>query len=53
MIYFRPLPALTAWFTVVFALLLGLGSWQVYRLHWKENLIATVGARMQIGRAHV
>ena len=28
------------------AILCGLGVWQVQRLHWKENLIATVDARI-------
>jgi len=27
--------------------LIGLGSWQVERLHWKQNLIATLHERMQ------
>ena len=34
-------------FVVLFATLLGLGFWQVQRLAWKENLIATIAARMQ------
>lgn len=42
---FRP----TFWTTVftipALILLLGLGTWQVERLHWKENLIATRQAR--------
>lgn len=28
------------------AILLGLGTWQVQRLHWKEGLIATIDARI-------
>jgi surfeit locus 1 family protein len=28
------------------AVLLGLGTWQVERLHWKQNLIATIKERM-------
>lgn len=28
-----------------FAILIGLGTWQVQRLHWKEALIATIEAR--------
>ena len=31
---------------VAFVILLGLGTWQVYRLHWKEGLIATAQARL-------
>lgn len=31
---------------VALAILLALGTWQVQRLHWKENLIATVSARV-------
>jgi surfeit locus 1 family protein len=42
---FRP----TFWPTVIsvpaFIVLLGLGTWQVQRLHWKENLIAERTAR--------
>jgi surfeit locus 1 family protein len=30
---------------LMFVLLLGLGTWQVERLQWKENLIATINAR--------
>jgi surfeit locus 1 family protein len=51
MIRFRPLPKLTVWFLFAFALLIGLGVWQVQRLQWKENLIATVNVR--IGAAPV
>ena len=43
---FRP----TLWFTVAaasaFAVLVGLGTWQVHRLHWKEDLIAYRVARL-------
>src|SRR5262249_34047775 len=46
MMRFRPLPKLTFWFVIVFALLNGLGVWQLQRLQWKENLIATVEARI-------
>lgn len=31
---------------LMLAVLLGLGTWQVQRLHWKENLIATIDQRM-------
>lgn len=30
---------------VAFAILIGLGTWQVQRLHWKENLLATIEVR--------
>lgn len=32
---------------VAFAILCGLGTWQVQRLHWKEALIARVEARLE------
>lgn len=32
--------------TLLLAVLIGLGSWQVRRLQWKENLIATMEQRM-------
>lgn len=32
----------------VFVALLGLGAWQVQRLHWKEGLIAAVDARIAL-----
>jgi surfeit locus 1 family protein len=31
---------------VMFAVLIGLGAWQMQRLHWKENLLATIKTRM-------
>lgn len=31
---------------IALAILIALGTWQVQRLHWKENLIATVSARV-------
>jgi len=31
---------------IVFLILIGLGTWQVQRLHWKEGLIATIDTRM-------
>ena len=31
---------------VAFAVLIGLGVWQLYRKVWKENLIATLAERM-------
>src|SRR5262245_41280423 len=29
-----------------FAVLIGLGTWQIQRLHWKEDLLARVSARV-------
>ncbi|WAX94685.1 SURF1 family protein [Aminobacter sp. NyZ550] len=34
--------------TIAFALLIGLGSWQVERLNWKEGLIAQINERTQM-----
>lgn len=31
---------------VAFLILIGLGTWQVQRLHWKEGLLQTIGQRM-------
>ena len=36
----RPILWLTVWAVPAFAVLIGLGTWQVQRLHWKEGLIA-------------
>lgn len=33
--------------SVAIAILLGLGTWQMQRLHWKEDLIATIDRRMR------
>jgi surfeit locus 1 family protein len=41
-LYFRPIPKLTVAAVIMFAILLGLGIWQIQRLQWKLNLIATV-----------
>lgn len=30
-----------------FAVLVGLGTWQVQRLHWKEDLLATIASRVE------
>ncbi len=43
---FRPLPALTTACAILFALLVGLGVWQVQRLHWKLGLIAAVNRNL-------
>jgi surfeit locus 1 family protein len=42
MLIFRPMPALTVAATALFALLIGLGVWQLERLQWKLALIAQV-----------
>jgi len=47
MIRFRPLLAPTLWFLPGLALLVGLGIWQIERLHEKEALIASVEAGMK------
>jgi surfeit locus 1 family protein len=46
--YFRPLPVLTLACAVMFAILLGLGYWQLQRLHWKLGLIAEVHNRLTL-----
>jgi surfeit locus 1 family protein len=43
---FRPYPGLTVACALLFALLCGLGSWQLERLQWKLALIATVNGHM-------
>lgn len=44
--YFRPLLKPTLWFLPMFLVLIGLGTWQVERLHWKEALIAQMNASL-------
>ena len=46
-IRFRPLLGPTLWFVFGFAMLAGLGVWQVQRLHEKEALIASVETGMR------
>lgn len=46
MIFFRPLLKPTLWSLPFFVLLIGLGIWQIERLHWKLALIASVNAHM-------
>lgn len=41
-LYFKPIPKLTVGASLAFALLMGLGVWQIHRLHWKLGLIAEV-----------
>lgn len=45
---FGTMPSVKAafWGALALVLLLGLGTWQVQRLHWKLGLIATMKARM-------
>ncbi len=46
MIRFRPLPGMTLWAVPALLLLIGLGAWQVQRLHEKEALLMTIAERM-------
>ena len=43
---FRPYPGLTIACALLFAILCGLGTWQLERLQWKLALIATVNGHM-------
>ncbi len=43
---FRPYPGLTMACALLFAILCGLGTWQLKRLQWKLALIATVNGHM-------
>jgi surfeit locus 1 family protein len=47
MVAFRPFPALTAACAALFAVLVGLGIWQLERLQWKLALIAQVNRNLQ------
>ena len=42
---------LTIAVVIAFAILIGLGTWQVQRLHWKQDLLAKVAA-LQAAQAH-
>ena len=42
----RPYPGLTIACAILFAILCGLGTWQLERLQWKLALIATVNGHM-------
>ena len=44
---FRPYPGVTIATIVMTAFLIWLGVWQLQRLNWKENLIATVSGHMK------
>lgn len=48
MIRFRPLLIPTLWFVPALALLIGLGVWQIERVHWKEALIERVESRISM-----
>jgi len=43
---FRPYPGLTIACAILFAILCGLGAWQLERLQWKLKLIETVNGHM-------
>ena len=43
---FRPYPGFTIASAIMTVILIGLGVWQLQRLTWKENLIATVSGHM-------
>ena len=43
---FRPYPGFTIFAVIMTGILVGLGVWQLERLTWKENLIATVSGHM-------
>ena len=45
---FRPLPAFTTFSVLMLAVLIGLGTWQVHRLHWKLGLIAEVNRNLTL-----
>jgi surfeit locus 1 family protein len=46
MIRFRPYPGMTVACALLFAILCGLGTWQLERLQWKLALIARVNSHM-------
>lgn len=46
MIRFRPLPGMTFWAVPALLVLIGLGAWQIERLHQKQQLLATIAERM-------
>ena len=40
--YFKPLLVPTLWLIPLLAILIGLGTWQIQRLHWKLDLLAKI-----------
>ena len=46
MLRFRPYPDMTIACAILFAILCGLGVWQVQRLHWKLDLIASMNGHL-------
>ena len=40
--YFRPMLVPTLWLIPLLAVLIGLGTWQIQRLHWKLDLLAKI-----------
>jgi len=53
MIRFRPLPGMTFWALPALLVLVGLGVWQVQRLHEKEELLITLAERMKAAETAV
>jgi surfeit locus 1 family protein len=45
-LYFRPIPGLSIACALLFIFLMGLGVWQIQRLHWKLALIARVNSHL-------
>jgi surfeit locus 1 family protein len=40
--YFKPMLVPTLWLIPLLAILIGLGTWQIQRLHWKLDLLAKI-----------
>jgi surfeit locus 1 family protein len=40
--YFKPMLVPTLWLIPLLAILIGLGTWQIQRLHWKVDLLAKI-----------
>jgi surfeit locus 1 family protein len=41
-LYFKPMLVPTLWLIPLLAVLIGLGTWQIQRLHWKLDLLAKI-----------